>query len=256
MMLQAEALSAQPGVRHGFFTRVGGVSEGPFAALNCGFGSGDLAARVDENRTLALARLEIPIAALCTAYQRHETTCVRVTAPWRYNDRPEADALVTDQPGIALGVLTADCAPVLLADRRAGVVCAAHAGWRGALAGIIETAVEGMAQLGARPADTAAAIGPTIGPASYEVGPEFATTFRAASHTNDAYFAPAQRDDHYMFDLPRYVTDKLKRLGVAEVAALPHDTCADAGRFFSYRRAHLAGEADYGRMLSTIALAE
>jgi hypothetical protein len=256
MMLGADTLGALAGVRHGFFTRVGGVSEGPFAALNCGFGSGDKAERVDENRNRALARLALPIEALCTAYQRHETNCVRVTAPWRYDDRPEADALVTNKPGIALGVLTADCAPVLLADRRAGVVAIAHAGWRGALAGIVEAAVDAMAALGARPADIVAAIGPCIGPASYEVGAEFAATFRAANFANDAYFAPVERADRFMFDLPAYAADRLRRLGVAEVATLPHDTCADAGRFFSYRRAQRAGEADYGRMLSTIALAD
>ena len=256
MLIQADALSALPGVRHGFFSRAGGVSEGPFAALNCGFGSGDRAERVDENRSRALARLALPIESLCTAYQRHGTNCVRVTAPWRYDDRPEADALVTDHPGIALGVLTADCAPVLLADHRAGVVGVAHVGWRGALAGIVGAAVDAMAALGARPADIVAAIGPCIGPANYEVGPEFAATFRAANFANDAYFAPAKRTDHFMFDLPAYVADRLGARGVAEVAALPHDTCADAERFFSYRRALLAGEADYGRMLSTIALAD
>ncbi len=256
MMLGADTLDALPGVRHGFFTRAGGVSEGPFASLNCGFGSGDEAARVAENRNLAMARLALSAEALCTAFQHHGTKCVEVTAPWRHANRPRADVLLTDRPDVALGVLTADCAPVLLADRRAGVVCAAHAGWRGALAGVVESAVDAMAALGARPADTVAAVGPCIGPASYQVGAEFAADFRAADAANGAYFAPSERSGHHMFDLPGYVAGRLRALGVAEVSALPHDTCADAERFFSHRRAHLDGERSYGRLLSAIALAD
>ena len=256
MMLGAEPLSALPGVRHGFFTRAGGVSEGPFAALNCGFGSGDEAARVAENRGRAMARLKLSAGSLCTAYQRHGTNCVEVTAPWKHEDRPEADVVLTVRPGVALGVLTADCAPVLLADRRAGVVCAAHAGWRGALAGVLEAAVEAMAANGATPAGTVAAVGPCIGPASYQVGPEFAADFRAADTANAAYFAPSERSGHHLFDLPGFVADRLRALGVAEVSALPHDTCADAERFFSHRRAHIDGERSYGRLLSAIALAD
>ncbi len=203
-----------------------------------------------------MARLALTAEALCTAYQHHGTSCVAVTAPWRRDDRPRADVLLTDRPGVALGVLTADCAPVLLADRRAGVVCAAHAGWRGALGGVLEAAVGAMAALGAKPADTVAAVGPAIGPASYEVGPEFIAAFRAADAANAAYFAPAERHEHHMFDLPGYVVGRLRALGLAEAAALGHDTCADAGRFFSYRRTRLDGERSYGRLLSAIALAD
>ncbi len=254
IMLGAEPLAALPSVRHGFFTRNGGVSEGPFASLNCGLSAGDEPARVAENRARATARLDLPWDALCTPYQCHGTHCIAVTSPWPHDARPKADALVTDRPGLALGVLTADCAPVLLADASARVVGIAHAGWRGALAGVLEAAVGAMAELGAAPANVVAAVGPCIGPNSYEVGPEFRAAFLADDPANEGFFTPAQRGGHAMFDLAGYIAGRLAALGLGDIVSLAHDTCADAERFFSYRRSCLNGEPSYGRLISAIAL--
>lgn len=255
-MIRADALGTAAGVRHGFFTRQGGVSRGVYASRNCGFGSGDDRALVAENRARALADIGLAKGSLVTAYQCHGTHCVTVTEPWATGEAPRADAMVSSRPGIALGVLSADCAPVLLADRRAGVVGVAHAGWRGALAGVVEAAMTGMAALGARPADTVAAIGPCIGQASYEVGPEFRAAFVAADGGNAGYFVPSTRDGHHRFDLAAYLAARLATLGLASVEVLGLDTCADGERFFSYRRACHKGEADYGRLISMVALAE
>ena len=242
-----------PGIGHGWFTREGGVSEGPLASLNCGFDSGDAAARVAENRSRALAALDLAPDRLCTAYQTHSACVVLTEAPWAPGDAPEADALVTTRPGLALGVLTADCAPVLLADPAARVVAAAHAGWKGALEGIVEAAVGTMEQAGGARERTVAVIGPCIGPASYEVGPEFPEPFLARDPADADLFAagPAGR---FRFDLAGYVARRLARLGLARIETLGLDTCADAARFFSYRRASRAGEPGYGRLLSAIAL--
>ncbi|MFQ5959475.1 MAG: peptidoglycan editing factor PgeF [Alphaproteobacteria bacterium] len=256
MILHAEPLRAAGAVRHGFFTREGGVSEGPFASLNCGLGSGDDPQRVAGNRARAMARLDLDGEALITAYQCHSADCVTVTEPWERGAAPKADAMVSHRPGVALGILTADCAPVLFADASAGVIGAAHAGWRGALGGVLEATVAAMAALGAARERTVAALGPCIGPQCYEVGPEFFAAFRDADAANAALFTASARDGHYMFDLPGYVMRRLSGLGLAGVALLAHDTCADAERFFSYRRACHAGERDYGRLLSAIALAE
>ena len=253
-MIRADALSAAAGLRHGFFTRQGGVSRGVYASRNCGFGSGDERLLVAENRARAMADIGLANGALVTAYQCHGTRCVTVTEPWAPGEAPEADAMVSDRAGIALGVLTADCAPVLLADRRARVIGAAHAGWRGALAGVVEAAMAGMAALGARPADTVAAVGPCIGQASYEVGPEFRDAFVAADGGNERYFAAGARAGHPMFDLAGFVAARLEGLGLAAVEVSALDTCADGDRFFSYRRACLEDEADYGRLLSVVAL--
>jgi hypothetical protein len=253
-VIRADALSAVAGVRHGFFTRQGGVSQGVYASRNCGFGSGDEAALVAENRARAMADIGLADGALVTAYQCHGTRCITVSEPWATGEAPEADAMVSDRPGVALGVLTADCAPVLLADRRNRVIGAAHAGWRGALAGVVEAAMAGMAALGARPADTVAAVGPCIGQASYEVGPEFHEAFAAADPANAGYFAPSVRNRHHMFDLAAYTAARLATLGLASVEVLGLDTCADGERFFSYRRACHEGEADYGRLISVVAL--
>ena len=253
-MLTANPLDRIAGVRHGFFTREGGVSEGLYGSLNCGFGSGDDPAHVAENRARAMALLELTGEALCTAYQHHSADCLTVEAPWSRSEAPRADAMATARPGIALGILTADCTPVLFADRGAGVIGAAHAGWRGALGGVLDATIEAMAALGARAANTVAAVGPCIGPASYEVGPEFRDAFLAADAANGAFFTASPRDGHFMFDLPGYVAGRLAALGVGEIAPLDRDTRADESRFFSYRRACLAGEKDYGRLLSTITL--
>jgi hypothetical protein len=250
-MIEAAALA---GVRHGFFTRKGGVSQGLFASRNCGFGSGDDAASVAENRNRAMARLGAD--TLVTAYQCHSARCVTVTEPWAPGDAPQADAMVSNRFGIALGVLTADCAPVLFADRSARVIGAAHAGWRGALDGVTDAAFAGMAALGATAAETVAVVGPCIAQASYEVGPEFQQRFVAADGANAGYFVLSARDDHYMFDLPGYVAMRLGALGLASVEVLALDTCADEALFFSYRRTCHAGEVDYGRLISLVALGE
>lgn len=255
-MIEARALASLPGVRHGFFTREGGISEGPYDSLNCGFGSDDETGRVAENRRRATMRLGLAGDALCTAYQYHSNQCVTVTSPWQHDDAPRADAMATNRPGIALGILTADCTPVIFADARAGVIGAAHAGWRGALNGILDATVAAMTALGAEPSAMVAAVGPCIGPDSYEVGAEFLAAFRDADEGNAAHFAPAARDGHHMFDLPGYVVRRLAALGIGEIDLLARDTYADAERFFSYRRACHEGESDFGRLISAIALAE
>jgi polyphenol oxidase len=241
--------------RHAFFTRRGGVSQGLFASLNCGFGSGDTAERVAENRALAVRRLDLPADRLVTCHQCHGVEVVAVERAWRREEAPRADALVTAQPGLALGILTADCAPVLFLDPVAQVVGAAHAGWRGALAGVLEATVAGMERLGAQRRRLYAGIGPCIGRASYEVGPEFEREFLAGDPGNRDFFAPAVRSGHFLFDLAGYVARRLACLGLAAVAATGDDTVTDPARFFSYRRARLAGETNYGRLLSAIALA-
>jgi len=248
------ALLAAPGLRAAFFTREGGVSEGLYAALNCGYGSGDDADAVRENRRRAMSRLALPANALVTLYQVHSPTVVEVEAPWPPGEAPKADGAVTTRRGVALGILTADCAPVLFADAEAGVIGAAHAGWRGAVTGVLEETVAAMARLGASPTRIRAAIGPCIAQASYEVGPEFHERFLDADPANAALFRPSSRTGHHLFDLAGYVRRRLEPLGLAEIVAAGEDTAAEPERFFSYRRATLAGETDYGRLLSAIAL--
>lgn len=254
-MLTLSAL-AQPGLRHAFFTREGGTSEGLYASLNCGFGSGDDPARVAENRARALARADMPAGSLITAYQIHSPDVVTVTEPWPRDQAPKADAMVTVRPGITLGILTADCTPVLFADPEARVIGAAHAGWRGALTGVLEATVAAMERLGAKRGRVSAGIGPCIAQRSYEVGPEFPAPFLAQDPENAAFFAPSARAGHHMFDLPGYVARRLAQLNLGRVERLPNDTCGEAERFFSYRRATLSGENDYGRNLSAICLEE
>lgn len=252
-MLTAETLDHQPGLRHGFFSRQGGVSEGLFASLNCGLGSGDTPEAVRENRARALRQLELPDAPLVTCFQVHSPTAVTVTEPWPEAARPRADALVTDRRGVALGVVTADCAPVLFADARAGVVGAAHAGWKGALAGVVGSTVAAMEALGAKRERVAAAVGPCIGWNSYEVGPEFPLPFLAQAAGNARFFKPGQ-GDRQLFDLKAYVAWRLAEAGVGTLAVEPADTWAEESRFFSYRRSTQRREPDYGRLLSAIAL--
>lgn len=243
------------GIRHAFFTREGGVSAGLFASLNCGFGSGDAPDNVTRNRAIAMDRLGLAEDRLVTCYQIHSATVLTVETPWRREDSPRADGMVTAVPGLALGVLAADCAPILFADPDAGIVGAAHGGWRGALDGVAEATVAAMVALGARPEHIRAAIGPCIGQQSYEVGPEFPPRFTALDPANGKFFAPAAREGHFRFDLGGYLEHRLGRLGLAAIERAPHDTVADPARFFSYRRACLTGESDYGRALAAIALA-
>lgn len=253
-MISLSALNDFTRIRHGFFTREGGVSRGVYASLNCGPGSKDDPAAVAENRRRAMALLDLPPEALLTLYQAHTADVVVVSEPWAPGQAPTADAMVTNRPGLALGILTADCAPVLLADGKAGIVAAAHAGWRGALGGVLDNTVKAMVELGAKTDSIVAAMGPCIGHRSYEVGPEFPAPFLAEDKVNLDYFAPSRREGHALFDLPGYISRRLSRLGVHEVTRVPADTCRDESRFFSYRRGTLRGEADYGRQLSAIVL--
>jgi YfiH family protein len=253
-MLTLGALNQLPGIRHGFFTREGGVSSGVYASLNCGFGSGDDRACVAENRERAMRFLELTGEQLVTCYQIHSDRVVEVTAPWSREDSPEADAMVSRTPGIALGVLAADCAPVLFADAEAGVVGAAHAGWKGALGGVVERTLEAMTALGATVERIRVGIGPAIAQRSYEVGPEFRERFMADSANNADFFCPARREGHFHFDLKGYVARRASTRKVKAVEVLPCDTLVEEARFFSYRRACLRGEKEYGRGLSAICL--
>ena len=248
-MMEADALSGFAGVAHAFLDRRGGVSTGLYAGLNCGFGSGDDRDAVSENRRRALAA--VGADRLAVLYQTHSAEAVTLSGP---PTGLRADGMATDRPGLALGILTADCAPVLFADAQAGVVGAAHCGWRGALAGIAEAVLERMEGLGARAGRTAAAVGPCIAQASYEVGPEFRAAFEAADPDNGRWFAAAARAGHFRFDLAGYVAARLERAGLSAISAVRADTCAEEARFFSYRRACLRGETDYGRQLSLIVL--
>jgi YfiH family protein len=244
------------GVRHAFFTRRGGVSHGAYTSLNCGFGSGDTRELVAANRARAMAALDLPATALTTVFQVHGREVAVVDEPWAHDKAPKADAMVTDQPGIGLGILTADCAPILFADHAARVIGAAHAGWRGAQAGVAEATIDAMIELGARPDAIIAVIGPCIAQASYEVGPEFPKPFLAEDVTNGRFFIESSRPDHFRFDLGGYLERRLSRLGLAGVVRYEADTCRDDANFFSYRRMTLRGEPDYGRQLSVIALEE
>jgi hypothetical protein len=252
--LTTGTLNRLDGVTHGFFTRMGGVSQGIYASANCGFGSRDVPDGVAENRARCARRLEIDPARLITAHQVHSATVATVDAPWRREDAPRADAMVTRVPGIGLGILTADCVPVLFADANARVVGAAHAGWRGALSGIVEATVAAMCALGATRERIVAAVGPAIGRHSYEVGPEFPAPFLASDADNEVFFFPAAAPGKHLFDIKGYVASRLMASGIVEHMVLPNDTCAEERRFFSYRRACHRGEDDYGRQISAIAL--
>jgi YfiH family protein len=240
------------GTRHGFLGRGGGVSTGLVAGLNVGLGSGDDPAAIAENRRRALAAVA-PDAQLVTVFQVHSPDVVVATAAWPDETRPRADAVVTDRPGLALGILTADCAPVLLADAEAGVIGAAHAGWKGAIAGVTDATVAAMECLGARRERITAVVGPCIAQASYEVDAGFRARFVATDPDNERFFV-AGRPGHAQFDLPGYVAHRLTHFGIGKVEALALDTRELADRFYSFRRATLAGEPDYGRQISLIAL--
>lgn len=253
--VQAASLAALPGIRHGFFTRHGGVSGGVYASLNGGLGSRDDPALVRENRARMATALGVERDRLVTAYQTHSPQAVIAEHPWTRETAPQADAVVTRLPGLAVGVTTADCGPLLLADREAGVVGAAHAGWKGALAGIVEAAVAAMERLGAKRARIVAALGPLIRQPSYEVGPDFVARLAAADPDHGRFLAPAAREAHALFDLPGYIVSWLERAGVGEIEDLGRCTYAEAAQFFSYRRATHRAEPDYGRHVNAIALA-
>lgn len=253
--IMEQVLTGQPRIRHAFFTRQGGVSKGVYESLNVGYGSDDDRDAIAENRRRAMAAFRLDAAALNTVYQVHGATVAHVESCWNPADAPRADAQVTDRPGIAIGVLTADCVPVLFAGRKADgspVIGGAHAGWRGAVGGVLDETVAAMEGLGALRETIRAAVGPCIGQASYEVGPEFPGPFLEEDPDNKRFFAPGKREEHPMFDIAGYVEKRLQGLSVGEIGVVAADTCAEAERFFSYRRTTLAGEADYGRELSAI----
>lgn len=252
-MITSDAL-ASPRIAHGFFTRQGGHSTGLFASLNCGLGSGDERALVLGNRARVAEALAVPPQHLLSAYQVHSADVAAVTAPWPADERPRVDAMVTATPGLALGVLTADCGPILFADPQAGVIGAAHAGWKGALGGVTAATLAAMEALGAARRSTIAVIGPTIAQAAYEVGPEFPDAYLAEDPANRAFFAPSPRARHSLFDLPGYLAARLRREGAGQVINLALCTYADEQRFFSYRRTTHRAEKDYGRQISAIAL--
>jgi polyphenol oxidase len=248
------SLSALTGVRHAFFTRLGGVSRGPiYGALNGGTGSRDDHGHVLENRRRMAAHLGLEAAQLVSVWQVHSPDCVHVAEPWR-GERPKADAMATATPGLALGVATADCGPLLFVDPGAHVVGAAHAGWKGAVGGVIESTLAAMEGLGARRKNVSAVIGPMLSRDNYEVGPEFVARFLAEDAANNRFFAPSRRPEHAMFDLPAYNLARLERAGVGRAESLGLCTYADERRFFSYRRSTHRGENDYGRLISAICL--
>jgi purine-nucleoside/S-methyl-5'-thioadenosine phosphorylase / adenosine deaminase len=254
MMVKAATLSL-PGVSHAFFTREGGVSEGFYASLNGGTGSDDAPTRVAENRARMAAAVGVEPERFLTAYQIHSPQVVVAETPWPRDGRPRADGIVTRVPGLAIGVSTADCGPVLLADPQARVVGAAHPGWRGALFGVVEATVAAMEGLGAARERIRAALGPMIRQPNYEVGSDLIDRFAAEDLESGAFFAPAPRQGHAQFDLSGYVAKRLKQAGVWQIEDIGLCTYADPGRFYSYRRATHRAEADYGRHINAIALA-
>ena len=255
-MLQALLLSELAGVRHGFFTRSGGVSHGVYATLNGGTGSNDAPDNVTENRARMAIALGVTPDRFLTAYQIHSPDVVVVEEPWTHDRRPRADAIVTRLPRLAIGVSTADCGPLLFADAEAHVIAAAHAGWRGALAGVIEAAIAAMEKLGAQRSRIATALGPTIRQPNYEVGSEFVERFLAADADNKRFFKPSTSSGHAMFDLGGYIAERLQRAGITNFEDLGLCTYAEPERFFSYSRTTKLGEPDYGRHINAIALAD
>ena len=253
-MVQAASLAGLDGVRHGFFTREGGVSQGIYASLNGGPGSKDAPAQVIENRARMAAALGVAADRLLTAYQIHSPDVVTIDKPWTLDERPRADAIVTRTAGLAIGVTTADCGPVLFADATAGVIGAAHAGWRGAFTGVLEATIAAMERCGADRDRIVAALGPMIRQPNYEVGPEFVTRFEADDRANERFFRPSPQPNHALFDLPGYIAARLTRAGLRHVEDLGNCTYAEETRFFSYRRSTHRTEADYGRHINAIAL--
>lgn len=254
MAIRSSVLT-MPGVAHAFFTRAGGVSDGVYASLNGGVGSRDDPNAVAENRRRMAAHLGVDPAHFLVPYQVHSADALVADGPWTADARPRVDALVTSVPGLALGVTGADCGIVLFAEPQAGVVGAAHAGWKGALSGVLEATLEAMIGLGARRDATTAVVGPTIAASSYEVGPEFVMRFRAVDAEYDRFFTAAGRETHAMFDLPGFIVARLRAAGLSQVQDLGLNTYADDARFFSYRRSVHRSEPDYGRLVAGIALA-
>jgi polyphenol oxidase len=253
MFIQAPALASHSGIRHAFFTRQGGVSDGIYASLNGGIGSSDEPAKVQENRRRMAEALGAKHDALISVYQVHSPDAVIVEGPWR-GERPKADAMVTATPGLALGITTADCGPVLFADAEARVIGAAHAGWRGAVTGVLESTIAAMERLGARRATIVAVLGPTISQKAYEVRPDFIKRFAEEAPGHERFFMETERPDHAMFDLPGFIGARLEAAGIEAFTNLGLCTYSDEERFFSYRRTTHRKEPDYGRLISAITL--
>jgi YfiH family protein len=243
-MLQASSFAVLPGIRHAFFTRSGGVSQGVYSSLNGGVGSRDTPERVAENRARMAAALGVSADRLVTPFQIHSPDVIVVKEPWTRENRPRADAVVTQMPRLAIGVSTADCGPLLFADSAAGVIGAAHAGWRGALSGVVEATVAAMERLGAKRIRVA------------EVGPEFIERFLAADTANGRYFKPSEREDHAMFDLCGYIAQRVDQAGITQFEDLGLCTYEEPERFYSFRRSTHRNEPDYGRHINAIALSE
>ena len=241
------------GIRHGFFTRQGGVSDGIYKGLNVGLGSEDRREHVLENRSRVAQASGVLLENLLTVFQVHSSDVKTVAQIWSDNERPKVDAMVTNQPDIAIGILTADCGPVLFADTDAGVIGGAHAGWKGATSGVLENTIVAMEELGAKRSNIKAALGPTISANHYEVGPEFVARLLDMKLDNEKYLVSSERSNHAMFDLPAYIVDRLDTAGV-EAQWTGHCTYADEKSFFSYRRKTHRREADYGRQISVISL--
>ncbi len=246
-------LSSLSGIKHGFFTREGGVSTNLYNSLNAGQGSSDVPENVAENRSRVAGALSVLPQNLVSVHQVHSDTVAVVTEPWQADNRPKADSMVTNVPNLALGILTADCGPVLFADSTARVIGAAHAGWKGAVSGVLENTVAAMEKLGAKRKNITACLGMTISQANYEVGQEFFEQFLVQNTNNKLYFKPSKTPGHHMFDLPAYITMRLTQAGIGTVKNLNFCTYADEQRFFSYRRATHRNEPDYGRHISAIA---
>ena len=251
--IKAASLS-HPRIRHAFFTRHGGVSTGVYASLNGGTGSRDAAEKVRENRSRIAAALGVPSERFFVPFQVHSAHAIIVDEPWQ-GERPRCDGIVTTLPGLALGVTGADCGILLFSDSKAGIIGAAHAGWKGALTGIVEATIVQMEKLGARRSDIAVALGPTIGGSSYEVGPEFVARFLAAASDYKRFFTSSDREGHSHFDLPAFIAARARQANVGSFEDLALDTYADEARFFSYRRMTHRGEPDYGRLIAAITLA-
>ncbi|MBG6208446.1 YfiH family protein [Labrenzia sp. EL_126] len=253
MKIEADALKLD-GIRHGFFTRRGGVSTGIYESLNVGLGSDDTRDVVLENRNRVAEKFNVSADRLVSPYQVHSPDVITVQGPWQDGADRKADAVVTSEPDLAIGVSTADCGPVLFADAGAGVVGAAHSGWKGAISGVLNNTVAAMEKLGAKRQDTVAVLGPTISQGSYEVGAEFRERFVGVAPEHGSYFVSSKRAGHYMFDLPAFITDDLERMGLGAVANLGLCTYIDEERFYSYRRTTHRNEPDYGRQISAISL--
>lgn len=254
MFIEAPTLSALPKIRHAFFTRQGGVSEGIFSSLNGGISSVDNPEHVKENRRRMAQALNVGPEALVSVYQVHSPDALLVEGPWPGGERPKADAMVTKTPGLALAISTADCGPVLFADAEAGVIGGAHSGWRGAITGVLESTIEAMERLGAERNRIVAVLGPTISQGAYEVGPEFVERFAKEAPGHQRFFKPAEKPGHAMFDLPGFIGARMEAAGIGSFTDLALCTYADEERFYSYRRTTHRKEADYGRLISAITI--